>query len=204
MRLLTFFFILLFRCIALECVAASDLTQLPYKGSETLCINRYEWNIIPVDFKYTCCDFKNEFWGGETRYSENRTAIAVEKNNRSQMFYYAVIPDNIYAMSDHYPGIGANIKELCSALSTFTDVQFFYEGEGKRNFVSLSDYRWGHYEEEIEGSCYSESLGKGFWQGKLYRANAAWHIVLSVSFNGLDNAFFFQTIHTDFICYDRG
>ncbi len=159
-----------------------DSFSLPYEGAFTIQLPQEEWIAHRFTFTYTCYHPKREFWGGMAWYPESRSAFVAERKDGGQMFFYAAVPDNIFTFSDYNGYVSENnITELRSEIERFKNVHF--SGDPRA----------------MSGSCFHDRLGEGSWKADLYKANGTWHILLSISFQGMDNETFFQTAQKEYL-----
>lgn len=162
-------------------IAEKKIT-LPYPGNQTICLP-LDWNVKYMDFTYTCYHPRGEFWGGQSWYSETRSAFAIETPDQSQRLYYCVLPDNIHTFSDFAQGLSPNVDEFKNAITQNFGTRFYEEPNHGRNLRNVI----------VKGTWEHDSLGKGTWKAHLYGETfGPMHILLTISPENKDNELFFE------------
>lgn len=165
--------------------APSEIINLPYSGAKSVHLPLGEWGTDAFDFSFTCFDKQT----GKT-YVETRSALEIEKNDSSQMFFYAAIPGNIYPFSDSCTDVTVTIRELMMPITEACHMNF----DGGSSPIGSNSSRI-----ETHGKVQHDELGNGEWKAEIQKSGGSYHVLMSISFNELDNEAFFQQIQQDYL-----
>ncbi|HSX11521.1 MAG TPA: hypothetical protein VLF94_07405 [Chlamydiales bacterium] len=105
---------------------------------------------------------------------EIRDAYEVEKKGSSQMFFYGAAPKDIVATT-------TPIRELMAPITEACGIYFDDGSSGTR------------------GGCEHATLGHGEWKATIERDAHCSHILLTISFFGLNNDPFFEQVERSYL-----
>ena len=154
--------------------APFEVFQLSYTGAKDIHLPPGEWMADQFEFSFSSEE------GAGTRF-----AFEIEKKDSSQMFFYGVVPSHIGNQED--PAI--TIREMMIPVTAACRIDF-----DQGSIPLLSSHRI-----ETHGECDHPDLGHGTWKGEIQVGNDCSHVLVSISFNGLNNDQFFEQVHSEYL-----